>query len=192
MYDLTFKTWLIESNIEQKTLYHGTIIDNLDSIKRHGLVPGDIEDQKSFVYDAYSSSFEDEDTFDQYVKDKEIPVFLTDKEELDRAITAMKFHISKKLGLEHLGYVTDNHIRNHGLLVIIRNHSALRFNYKDHEMQDEFFGLEDGDYFSQGEIATGFLYGNKLVKFLNKLGHETIPDEKWRKKLQGWKHKERL
>lgn len=53
MYDLTFKKWLIENNIEQKTLYHGTIIDHLDSIKRHGLVPGDIEDQKSFVYDSY-------------------------------------------------------------------------------------------------------------------------------------------
>jgi len=180
----------ISKKLIAKTLYHGTVIDNMQSIKRVGLIGMDVdeaEEQNSFVADAYSGSYDDESW--DYLKQQDItvPVFMTDKEELDKAVTAMTHHISKKL---NKGYhdVTDNDIRNHGLLVIVKEGDDYEQSGEELQPyeQESYLGIEPYDYYADQVSGDGFLYGNKLIMFLNKMGVSVIPDEKTKTKLEGW------
>jgi len=181
----------IAKKLIARTLYHGTVIDNMQSIKNIGIIGMDLDeakDQNSFVSDAYSGSYDDE-TWD-YLKRQNItvPVFMTDKEELGKALGAMKHHISKKLGKSYHD-VNDNDIRNHGLLVIIKDEEN-DYEQSGEEIQpyeqESYFGIEPYDYYADQVSGDGFLYGNKLITFLNKMGVSVIPDEKTKTKLEGW------
>jgi hypothetical protein len=89
-----------------RSLYHGTLIDHLPSIQQWGLQPG-IGD---FTQDAYGVG-------DEMTEDMLDPaVYMTDKFRMDRALTAMRHNVGRKLDKDFHD-VTPLDIRNHGLLV---------------------------------------------------------------------------
>ena len=106
---ISFADYCRHRVLEERTLYHGTVIDNEDSIKTFGLAAG-MGDEKSFVntsYDEYPPEDDDDGV-----------VFLADKKELGKAINAMVHNIGSKLN-KNFHSVTDIDIRNHGLLVVV-------------------------------------------------------------------------
>ena len=80
-----------KSLLTEKTLYHGTIIDNINSIKKYGLIPSVGE----FVRNSYESDVIGcNGDPDYYLKNL---VFSTDKQQLDKAINAITAQIAQKL-----------------------------------------------------------------------------------------------
>lgn len=148
-------------NFYEKTLYHGTIIDNEPTIRQYGLVGGWHGPIGSFVDDAYSSDY---DRIEPNEEDE--IVFATDKNDLGKAITAMVHHISKKLNKDFHD-VSDNDIRNHGLLIIIKN-SELKPYDPDKYHDNQPRGVEPGDYYDDSMGADLFLRGSSLIRFLIK------------------------
>jgi hypothetical protein len=155
-----------------RTLYHGTTLDNYDSIKNVGLVP----DTGSFVTDSYAGDYEDVGVeFD--------PVdvtFATDKDDLAKAVTAMRYAVSRKLGK---GYhdVSLNELKGLGMLVIIKEGEEYMekrpveetgpWGDWQGETDNRYPAVEPGDYFSedvQGPVQ--ILIGNKMEKFLKRFG----------------------
>lgn len=155
-----------------RTLYHGTTIDNYDSIRDIGLVP----DTGDFVTDSYAGEYEAAGVeFD--------PVdvtYATDKDDLDKAVTAMQFAVSKKLGK---GYhdVSFNELKGFGMLVIIKKGED-EFERRpleetgpwgdwQGETDNRYPSVEPGDYFSEsGAGPVQILIGNKMEKFLKRFG----------------------
>ena len=155
-----------------RTLYHGTTIDNYDSIKNVGLVP----DTGNFVRDSYQSEYEAAGVeFD--------PVdvtYATDKDDLAKAVTAMQYAVSKKLGR---GYhdISLNELKGFGMLVIIKEGEEYMerrpveetgpWGDWQGETDNRYPSVEPGDYFSedvQGPVQ--ILIGNKMEKFLKRFG----------------------
>lgn len=172
-----------------RTLYHGTIIDNLESIKNIGLSGSELNQSGTLVHDSYRGVYSDNEWEGE--SNKEVPVFMSDKHSLGSSVTAMRFNIAKKLK-KTIQEVTDLDILNHGLLVVIKDedNQVSQFdadNFHSSLDQEKFFGLEDGDYYSEGENAHAFLQGNNLVRFLNKNRYRVNPNQKWDSKLKGWK-----
>lgn len=157
-----------------KTLYHGTSINNYNSIKNIGLVP----DTGDFVKDMYEGDYQDAG-----VEFDPVPVtYATDKEDLSKAVTAMVYAVSKYLG-RGLHDVTSDEIRGYGMLVLIREgekyyeqrpHEEIG-PYKDWqgETDNRYPAVEPGDYYSEDATSGDILIGNKLVEFLKK--HEQWP-----------------
>lgn len=144
----------------EKTLYHGTIIDNEPTIRQYGLVGGWQGPVGSFVDDAYGSEYDGIDP----TEDDEI-VFATDKNELEKAVNAMVFHIGKKLN-KNFHDVSDNDIRNHGLVVIIKDSDL-----EPHDPDKSYEvprGVEPGDYYDSSMGADILLKGSSLIRFLRK------------------------
>lgn len=170
-----------------KTLYHGTIIDNLGSIRDLGLIGGDFENDDNFLNSMYGDSYGPE-IWEELSQDKEIPAFLTDKTDLNKAITAMKFQIGKKLN-KSFHEVKAVDILNHGLLVVVKDPEDSIDQYphegEDYDAQERYLGLEPGDYYSEGEKADVLLIGNKLINYLNKMNYNFVPTDKWRNKIKG-------
>lgn len=157
-----FRTWL------EKTLYHGTIVDYEDDIRRYGLQGGWHEPENTWVGDAYDGEYGDiERTEDDDV------IFMADKHDLDKSLGAMVFHIGKKLG-KGFHDVTDNDIRNHGLLVIIRDPDDETPQYDPDDRNwgygDPPRGAETGDYFAPSAEGEVFLRGAALLRFLRQRG----------------------
>lgn len=151
---MKFKLWLQPN---EKTLYHGTVIDNLDQIKKYGLTgrAGD------FVKSSYDELPEDE--FPQIV-------FATDKQDLSKAVTAMVHHIGNKLG-KNFHDVNDNDILNHGLIAIIKDgeqYSTQRTD--DYDDYQHPYTVEPGDYYSDHLPTHGFLKGQVLLRILRRMG----------------------
>jgi hypothetical protein len=172
---------LVASLRVARTLYHGTTIDNEQSIRDHGLVGG----VGSFVQDAY----------DEYIDAGiEIPdlVFAADKKGLERSLTAMVHHIGKKLG-KNFHSVTDNDIMNHGLLVVIHdeeNEVEQRSEYDENYRGQYPPQVEPGDYFSEELWADKFVKGRQLLRLLERYGkwpRSWGPQDPARiKKMRGW------
>lgn len=151
-----------------KTLYHGTSINNYNSIKNIGVIPnvGD------FVTDSYQDEYENAGV------DFDITplVYATDKEDLDKAVTAMKYSISKYLGKTYHDVTVDD-IRSYGMIVIIKNGDNY-FNQRPYdneghrdwqwETNNMYPAVEPGDYFSEDSISGDILIGNKLIDFLKR------------------------
>lgn len=101
-----------------RSLYHGTLRDHMNLIKRLGLVPqvGD------FTSDAYGLDEDgnydqgDEDPYSSEELGVEPSVFMTDRPRLDKALTAIRHNVSQKLGIDFHD-VTPQHVQSHGLLV---------------------------------------------------------------------------
>jgi len=155
-----------------RTLYHGTSIDNYDSIKNVGLVP----DTGDFVTDSYSGEYEAAG-----VEFDPTPVtYAADKEGIRRAVTAMAYAVTKML--ERGGHdITLNELKNYGMLVIVKEgaeHMEQRPKEEigpwgdwQGETDNRFPAVEPGDYYSedsQGPVT--ILIGNKMVEFLTKKG----------------------
>jgi len=166
---MKFKEWLLlsEASIQEKTLYHGTLADYEPSIKQYGLQGGWHGPVGSFVASAY-----DDEDYGEPTEEDEV-VFMTDKTELSKAVNGMVHHIGKKLNKDFHD-VSDNDIRNHGLLVLIKDGDADADQYDPDDRkwasQNPPRGAETGDYFApkmQGDI---FLKGAALLRFLSKNG----------------------
>ena len=159
--------------VAEVTLYHGTSINNYDSIKQLGLIPmkGD------FVSDAYS---------EHEAAGIELPelVFAADKGKLTSAVTAMIMAISRMLGKRGYHSVSLNDIRNYGILAIMKGNPGAKvppspFNHREEDDKDwndgmydnDFPTVEPSDYFSEDVVKPDIiLMGNKLIDFLTRNG----------------------
>lgn len=148
-------------NYSEKTLYHGTVIDNEPTIRKYGLVGGWHGSLGDFVKTAYGDEYGDPSEDDEVV-------YATDKNNISKAINAMVHHIGRKLNKDFHD-VSDNDIRNHGLLVIIKDSELKPYDpYKQHDKSP--IGAETGDYFDSAMGADLFLKGSSLIRFLRNKG----------------------
>ncbi len=168
-----------------RTLYHGTSIDNYDSIKNIGLVPdtGDfVTDSYAGEYDAAGVEFDPVDV-----------TYATDKDNLMKAFTAMQYSVSKMLKKEYHN-VSINELKNYGMLVIMKK-GGEDFEqrpweetgpWKDWQGETDniYPGVEPGDYFSEYSQKGHILIGNKMMEFFRKNGIDMVNNiEEIRKKL---------
>ncbi len=153
---MNFKNWL--KQISEKTLYHGTVIDNIPSIEKYGILSG----IGSFVQDNYGD----------YEDSLEDLSFAADKKDIDHALTAMVHHIGKKLGKDFHD-VNDNDIRNHGVLFIIKDGDKYMSQRPSEDKNGDYHPLsvEPGDYYTSGDVGTDYhLTGSALLRYLRRLG----------------------
>ena len=158
---MNFREWI---NLQEKMLYHGTTLDRETSIRKLGII-GDIGD---FVKDAY-----DDPEYGKF-SDEDHVAYAADKKSLSGAVTAMAFHIGKKLGKD-LHDVTDTDIRNHGLIVKIDDYDDSvkqrpgRNEPNDYEEYPR--AVEPGDYYFDRLKGDQYLKGPALLRFLTRM-HE--------------------
>ena len=173
--------WYKQIKTSEKTLYHGTTIDNSDSIGEIGLCP----EIGQFVTDAYGDEYQ---AAGLNIEDLFTPLsFAADKENISNAKTAMMHHIAKKLN-KNFSHVTLNDIRNHGMIVKIKGCPGSaqppsgweqRLDTDEWEMQMEERGLysvESNDYYTEyptGGTKNGhieLITGSALIRFLKQMG----------------------
>ncbi len=147
---MNFRNWLIA----ERTLYHGTVIDNLDSIKNNNL-QGSAGD---FVRHAYDD-----------ISDLPELVFAADKQKISSAVTAMVHHIGVKLKKDFHD-VNDNDILNHGLIVVVKDGDSYSKRRGEDDYEDHPATVEPGDYYADQMDADGFLRGRVLIRLLRRLG----------------------
>ena len=137
-------------------------MDNEDSIRRHGLVGGWQGPLGGFVSQHYGD--------EEYgpTSDEDEVVYLTDKQKLSKALTAMVFHIGKKLGKDFHD-VTDNDILNHGLLVVVRDSEGVD-QADDSGYRSYPRGVEPFDYYTSETGADAFIKGRALLRMLKQYG----------------------
>ena len=148
-----FKCWL------ERTLYHGTVIDNEPSIRQIGLV-GQVGKFVSNAYGGEGIEWQDEDEI----------VYLADKKGLKGALTAMVFQVGKKLG-KNLHDVSDNDIINHGLLLKIHDPEG---ETPQRPRDDDYGGhpqaVEPGDYYTPHVYVDEFIKGKAILRLLKRYG----------------------
>ena len=159
---MNFKKWLLS----EKSLYHGTIADHEPSIRQIGLIGmmGDFQQDAGYTDDYYGEDPSEDDEV----------VYMTDKRDLDKAVTAMVHHVAKKLGKD--GHdVTDTDIRNHGLIVKIEDgdEGAERRPVDPEDERYETYprGAESGDYYASQMPADAFIKGVALLRMVKQAGH---------------------
>lgn len=165
--DTEKKNQLTENKISnlliEKTLYHGTITHNLESIEQNGLIPT----IGSFVADSYAGSVEG-DVMD-YLENL---LYATDKQQIDKARTAIIYQIGSKLNKSSRS-VTDEDFERYGALCVIKNGDEI-FNFhseKDVEYGRAPLGVETGDYYTDEEVTPDYiLTGKKLTNFFKQYG----------------------
>lgn len=147
----------------EKTLYHGTLLHNIPSINKNGLMPtiGD------FVKDVYSGSV-DGDVM-EYLEDI---LYATDKKQISKARTAIIYQISKKLSKSYHS-VTNEDFEKYGALAVVKNGDAY---FDFHSEEDAYYGraplgVERGDYYTREPVTPDYiLTGKKLTAFFKKYG----------------------
>ena len=149
-------------NLPNRVL-HGTLVDNVDSIKKLGIVP-DIGENVSFSYGEY------EDLLKPFS-------FFSGTDDIDRSLSAIRNQVAIKLG-KQASEVTDADIVKHGALVVSRvedTGSIFRVGEggETFTLADEkgFFdapvsGETDDIVSSEIVKPSGILTGQKLKKFL--------------------------
>jgi hypothetical protein len=141
--------------LNEQTLYHGTIIDNISSIADLGLIPT----IGNFVKQWY-------DEEDYKVEDL---VFSADKKGLGKALSAIISHISNKLSKDFHD-VTDEEIEKHGALIKIED-GETSFKQKKDDFEDVPASVERGDYYSYDSVsADEILTGKSMLKVLKRYG----------------------
>ncbi len=155
-----------------RALYHGTSIDNYDSIKNIGLIPM----TGNFVSDSYSGDYEAAEV----EFDPTDITYATDKNSLQKAVNAMQYAVMKMLNKEW-GEVTSDELKSYGMLVIIKEGED-QFEHRPEEEEgpwgdwqgetdNRYPAVEPGDYFSEyGAGPVEILIGNKMVSFLKRNG----------------------
>jgi hypothetical protein len=153
---------IYESLLVEKTLYHGTLNDNVRDIKKHGLQPlaGD------FVKDMY------DEYEDAGIEFPEL-TFATDKEQLSKAVNAITHQIAKKLN-KGFHDVTDQEFINHGAIIKIHDGDRLmkqRPREDDHRKEYPHT-VEPGDYYSEESILIDdVLIGKSMIRLLKRYGN---------------------
>jgi hypothetical protein len=162
-----------------KTLYHGTCVENLGSIKQYGLLP----QAGAFVSEMYGLDYAEEDLPEL--------VFAADKSRLKAAVTAMYVAVARSLGKGVMGMhdLSPLDIRSHGAIVVVKgepgggeppegweHRPADREEYT-WEMVNHTRNLhtvEPGDYYSEDQQPFSFvLTGPALIRFLYRNGFWT-------------------
>lgn len=157
--------FLNESNL--RTLVHGTTIDNLESIKKYGL-------DAELAYEEGKTSFVDQ-FYDDLEEEFERFIFLADKQGMETALTAMRAQIASKLD-KFLSDVTEEDIKTHGLLVIIRDVDIEEdVKYALPKDYDQPYTVEPGDYYVSSIGGDEFVFGNALMRYLRR--YKLIPIE---------------
>jgi len=181
----SFKAWL---SLQEKTLYHGTLLDYEPTIRKFGLVGGWHEPDKTFV----GWGYDDQEHYGIERSEKDNVIFMADKKTLDKSVNAMVFQIAQKLN-KGFHDVNDNDIRNHGLLVVVDDEDD---DFKPHNPDDYFSedpprGTEPGDYYASEVSGKHFLKGAALIRFLTRKnvfprdwgdGDEQAREKVWRDK----------
>lgn len=147
--------------LAELTLWHGTVIDNYDSIKRYGLQAG----IGNFV-----KQFYDEDD----VELEEL-IFMADKTSIKKATGAMVAHIARKLNKDRSD-VTDEDIERYGLLVKVKgSEGAARSPIEYYDPEDPNRGIdhphtvEPRDHYTSDSLGVSDLFiGKNLVKVLKR------------------------
>ena len=159
-----------------RSLYHGTLRDHLPSIERYGLIP----EVGQFTKDAYELGENDEykqgeDTYSADELGVEPAVFMTGKDELQKAHTAMQAAIANKLG-KPFHQVTDNDIRNHGLLVKLpgqMGETGEPLNQAQEGREDQPFQAGPNDYYDTWGVGPNnlqFIHGPAMQRVFNQQG----------------------
>jgi hypothetical protein len=158
---MEFKKWLLS----ERTLYHGTVVDNEESIRKYGLQGGWHGPLGSYVAQGY-----DDEGYGEPTEDDEV-VFLADRKNLGNSVSGMVHHIGVKLGKDFHA-VSDNDIRNHGLLVIVKDSDIKPYSAYDRSWayRNVPRGAEEGDYMTPSTGADIFLKGAALLRFLTQRG----------------------
>lgn len=145
-----------------KMLYHGTIIDNVDKIKKAGLIPssGDL------VRTMYGEYEED---------GVEIPalVFARDANGLKACASAIGWLIRKRYDISPTDAYSASAFQRYGALCVIREVDDFAHRGQDHESDysDHPISVEAGDYYSENIIKVDkILTGQRLVNFFAKHG----------------------
>lgn len=151
----------LKSLLVEVTLYHGTTIDNIDSIRKIGLIPmrGD------FVTNAYGGEYESEDDFENSIPEL---TFAASKRQLDKAVSAATHHIAKKLD-KGFHDVTDEDFIRYAAIVKIYDGDKDFLHHTGEKYVDYPMSVEPDDYYSEdGASADEILTGKKMVNFLRK------------------------
>lgn len=170
-----------------RTLYHGTTIDNAKQIIEQGLFP----QVGNFTNEMYDYS-------EEGLTAEEL-IFAADKEKVSNAVTAMVNQISHILG-KGMHDVTDLDVLRYGALVVIKEadwEQRPDVDWNDRQQvdsnnawemshQEGYHHVEPGDYYSERHEPISFvLQGNKMLSVLKSLGvwpRDWGPDEKQNKK----------
>jgi Protein of unknown function (DUF5661) len=191
----TMQTIMARSNAKiatNRSLYHGTILDNIKSIQDYGLTP-QVGENVETGYGAEVSEWSEEDRADVLPE----LVFMTDKTEISKAINFMIGAVADKLN-KQMQEVTENDIRNHGLIVKVSGGemgasdipTSPKYEGLLHKPSDEYdrwpqnpevtqypevneegeyhpMPVETGDYYSYDPVVPDtYLYGSALVRFV--------------------------
>jgi len=158
-----------------RTLYHGTSINNYESIKNIGLIP----DTGQFVRDSYQSDYEDAG-----IEFNPVPLtYATDKVDLSKAVISMIYSVSNFLK-KYWKDVTSDELREYGMLIIIKEGEDYfeRRPVEEEgpwgdwqgETDNRYPTVEPGDYFSENiQNPVEIITGDKMTKFL--YTHELWP-----------------
>jgi hypothetical protein len=161
--------WWKSIKIAGKTLYHGTSIDNIQSIQQYGLIP----DVGKFTADAYQEST------DAGLQLADL-TFAADKQSLRASLSAMESAVERYLGRSP----TADEVAKYGALAVFRD-SEIGGPAKpaaweqrppsDDDPHDEWRGMysdthpqvEPGDFYRDESIKPSYvLTGKKMVSFL--------------------------
>jgi len=150
--------------VAELTLWHGTVVDNYNSIKSFGLQP---------MLGDFTKQFYDEDGIEL----EEI-LFMADKSGFQKAVNAMNTHIAAKLGKSPHD-ITDEEIERYGLLVKVKGEAGKAISpieYYDPKDRDNYQNehphtVEPQDHYSFDSLApTDLFIGKNLVKVLKRYG----------------------
>lgn len=142
-----------------KTLYHGTTLENARDALQHGIWPsvGD------FVADMYGlEDYEHEEL-----------IFAADKEGISKALSAMSYHVAKKLHKQAY-QLTSKELYQNGAILVLKNGEE-DFDHFDPEDYDDIGehppAVEPDDYYRRYGIKPDYiLTGKKLRRFVTRLG----------------------
>jgi hypothetical protein len=147
------KEILLEST--PKTLYHGTIKQNLPSIMKYGVEPG----VGDFTQNAY---------WEYKISGIELPrlLFAADKRGLQKCINAIMGAMESK-GIR----ITSENFYEHAAIVVFKEGEEY-FDYRDRDEQDsDYITVEPEDYYRKYNwVPDYYLTGKKLFSFLRKQG----------------------
>lgn len=163
-----------------KTLYHGTCKSKFEQSPKNSYIFGGGDgDDSSLVNNFHDISeyIDDED----WVDERETPVFAADKTTFDKAVSAMTWCLASKKDKDFPSQrdVTWNDIRNDGIIFVFYDTDTEDDwrQYSAHarmagEYDEEYKGLEDEDYFKSDMVKPdGWWEGSKLVSILKRKGH---------------------
>lgn len=142
-------------------LYHGTLRENVSAVEDGGLQPR---------VGAFSRQM-----YGDYEDLLTPAVHLADREQIGRAVTAMRAQVAERLGRSPRD-VTDADLAEHGALVVARpNDSVRRLDHDDtllnregdFEYADRPVTVEPGDYFTTGNLHPDrIITGSRLARVL--------------------------